>query len=150
MAHTIDKRIVAEDHEVDDVILTSAELAGASGSADATEDEENNPEAGVAPGRCGRMFRYIRANPRRSALALFFVICLITVAAYLEAIISHRACFFLRKPYKDYKLNPTTQSCDNLLPPSEYNVPLNAALPNRHPNTTYNVVLYNTCSPTAY
>lgn len=142
MTHTIDKRVAAEDHEVDDDRLTSAGVAGASGSADAAEDVGKSREAVISAGRCRRMFRYIRTNLRRSALAVFFVICLITTVAYLEDIISHRACFFLRKPYKDYKLNPTTQSCDNLLPPSEYNVPLDAALPNRHPNTTYNVVLF--------
>jgi hypothetical protein len=65
------------------------------------------------------------------------------MAVYVDAIIQQRACFFLKPPYKNYRAAPTNpHSCDNLLPPEEYSAPLNPALVNRHPNTTYNVVLF--------
>jgi hypothetical protein len=65
------------------------------------------------------------------------------MAVYVDAIIQQRACFFLKPPYKNYRAAPTNpHSCDNLLPPEVYSAPLNPALVNRHPNTTYNVVLF--------
>ena len=94
-------------------------------------------------GKCARLYQIIKRNPRRSFAALIFIIGILVMSVYVDAIVEQRACFFLKPPYKQYKIKATNENaCTNLLPLSTYYTPLNTTLINRHPNTVYNVVLF--------
>ena len=94
-------------------------------------------------GRCTRLFQLIKRNPRRFIALVIFLIGIVVMSVYVDAIVEQRACFFLKPPYKNYKISATNENaCTNFLPISTYYAPLNTSLINRHPNTVYNVVLF--------
>ena len=109
-------------------------------------DDDNHiliPGSSPPLGKCARLYQIIKRNPRRSFAALIFIIGILVMSVYVDAIVEQRACFFLKPPYKQYKIKATNENaCTNLLPLSTYYTPLNSTLINRHPNTVYNVVLF--------
>ena len=114
---------------------------------DDTDDPHDDhilvPGATKSLGRCTRLYHLIKRNPQRSIALLIFVVGILVMFVYIDAIVEQRACFFLKPPYKNYKITATNgDACTNFLPLDTYYTPLDPSFINRHPNTIYNVVLF--------
>ena len=131
-----EKRIGVEANDAEDDRLTAAVPERVEGLSTARTET-------ATIGRCTRTVLYIRSNPRCALSILVFFVGIAVMAVYVDAIVQQRACFFLKPPYKNYRITATDpHSCDNLLSAADYHSPLDATLINHHPNTTYNVVMF--------